>query len=151
MNKTEINKELKLSSLKNKLLITLKYNLLNIYKIDLSHFERILYLLQNKYPEVEDLNFIENGIKNNIKYLSNIKYTEDLNNILREISSHLKNYKNNNLLEDLLNNIDSGINYQLTNCNEPLMSGIIENINITTSIGNEINCLREDIRDNYKN
>ena len=63
------------------------------------------------------------------------------------MSSYIYNCNNEYLLKDLLNSIDTGINYQLTNYQDALTKLIIENTNITAETGNEVVCLREDIRD----
>ncbi len=78
-----INKELELFSLKNKLLISLKYYLLNTQQTELSCFNRILELLKQKYTNADDFNFVEQGIRCNIQ-----------NNTISNMSSHIYNCKN---------------------------------------------------------
>lgn len=140
MDKTQINKELELLSLKNKLLITLKYYLFNMHQMELSCFYRILDLLKQKYTDTNDFNFVEHGIRCNLQNYNN------LNLVISNISSYIFNCNNENLLKDLLNSIYTGINYQLANHQDTLEKLIIENTNITAETGNEVVCLREDIQ-----
>ena len=141
MDKTQINKELELLGLKNKLLITLKYYLINIPQIDFLCFYRILDLLKQKYTDTNDLTFVEQGIRCNIQNYNNLNLT------ISNMSSYIYNCNNEYLLKDLLNSIDTGINYQLANHQDNLKKLIIENTNITAETGNEVICLREDIKD----
>ena len=141
MNKTQINKELELLGLKNKLLITLKYYLINIQQTDLSCFYRILDLLKQKYTDTNDLNFVEQGIRCCLQ-----NYNNNLSFAISNMSSYIYNNNNEHLLRDLLKTIDTGINYQLTNHQDALTKLIIENTNITAETGNEVVCLREDIQ-----
>jgi hypothetical protein len=142
MNNTQINSELELLCLKNKLRITLKYYLLNTPQNEYSCFYRILELLKQKYTNVNDLNFIDQGIRNNIQNYNNLT--------LSNIASYIYNYNNEYLLKDLLNSIDTGINYQLTNHQDALTKLIIENTNLTTETGNELLILREDVKELLK-
>ena len=141
MDKAQINKELELLGLKNKLLITLKYYLFNTPQMELSCFYRILELLKQKYTDVNDFNFVEQGIRCNLQ-----NYNNNLPLAISNISSYIYNCNNEYLLKDLLNSIDTGINYQLTNHQDALTKLIIENTNITAETGNEVVCLREDIQ-----
>jgi hypothetical protein len=141
MDKAQINKELELLGLKNKLLITLKYYLFNTPQMELSCFYRILELLKQKYTDTNDFNFVEQGIRCNLQNYNNLKLA------ISNMSSYIYNCNNEYLLKDLLNSIDTGINYQLTNHQDGLTKLIIENTNITAETGNEVVCLREDIRD----
>jgi len=141
MDKAQINKELELLGLKNKLLITLKYYLFNIHQTELSCFYRILDLLKQKYTDTNDFNFVEQGIRCNLQNYNN------LNLAISNISSYIFNFNNENLLKDLLNSIYTGINYQLANHQDNLEKLIIENTNITVETGNTINCIQEHIKD----
>uniref|UniRef100_A0A6C0IWU1 Uncharacterized protein n=1 Tax=viral metagenome TaxID=1070528 RepID=A0A6C0IWU1_9ZZZZ len=141
MDRTQINKELELLGLKNKLLITLKYYLFNTPQMELSCFYRILELLKQKYTDANDFNFVEQGIRRNLQ-----NYNNNLPLAISNISSYIYNCNNEYLLKDLLNNIDTGINYHLTNRQDALTKLIIENTNITAETGNEVVCLREDIK-----
>lgn len=141
MDKTQINKELELLSLKNKLLITLKYYLFNMHQMELSCFYRILDLLKQKYTDTNDFNFVEHGIRCNLQNYNN------LNLAISNISSYIFNCNNENLLKDLLNSIYTGINYQLANHQDTLEKLIIENTNITVETGNTVNCIQEHIKD----
>lgn len=140
MDKAQINKELELLGLKNKLLITLKYYLFNTPQMELSCFYRILELLKQKYTDTNDFNFVEQGIRCNLQNYNNLKLA------ISNMSSYIYNCNNEYLLKDLLNSIDTGINCQLTNHQDALTKLIIENTNITAETGNEIVCLREDIQ-----
>ena len=142
MNNTQINSELELLSLKNKLRITLKYYLLNTPQNEYSCFYRILELLKQKYTNVNDLIFIDQGIRNNIQNYNNLT--------LSNIASYIYNYNNEYLLKDLLNSIDTGINYRLEYRHDNLEKLIIENTNISTETGNEVLTLREDLKDLLK-
>jgi hypothetical protein len=108
MDKVQINKELELLGLKNKLLITLKHYLLNIHGTELNYFDRILELLKEKY--IDDFNFIEQGFRVTLQNNNN-----NVKLAIPNMSSYIYNCKNEYLLRDLLNSIDTGINYQLTN------------------------------------
>lgn len=108
METTRINKELKFVGLKNKLMITLKYYLINTPQTNLSCFYRILDLLKLKYTETNDLNFIEQGIRSNLQ-----NYGNNLQTALSNISSYIFNCNNEPLLRDLLESIDTGINRRL--------------------------------------
>ena len=141
MDKAQINKELELLGLKNKLLIALKYYLFNTPQLELSCFYRILELLKQKYTDTNDFNFVEQGIRCNIQ-----NYNNNLPLAISNISSYIYNCNNEYLLKDLLNSIDTGINYHLTNRQDVLTKLIIENTNITAETGNEVVCLREDIK-----
>ena len=141
MDRTQINKELELLGLKNKLLITLKYYLFNTPQMELSCFYRILELLKQKYTDANDFNFVEQGIRCNLQ-----NYNNNLPLAISNISSYIYNCNNEYLLKDLLNSIDTGINYHLTNRQDALTKLIIENTNITAETGNEVVCLREDIK-----
>jgi len=135
MDKTLICQELKLLGLKNKLRIALKYFLFNTPQNELSCFYRILDLLKQKYTNVDDFNFIEQGIRSNLH--NNILYA------ISNISSYMNNYNNLHLLEDLLYSIDSGINFKLENNNEILTSLIIENTNISLEQNNSLQRIEE--------
>ena len=141
MDRTQINKELEFLGLKNKLLITLKYYLFNTPQMELSCFYRILELLKQKYTDANDFNFLEQGIRCNLQ-----NYNNNLPLAISNISSYIYNCNNEYLLKDLLNSIDTGINYHLTNRQDALTKLIIENTNITAETGNEVVCLREDIK-----
>jgi len=141
MDRKQINKELELLGLKNKLLITLKYYLFNTPQMELSCFYRILELLKQKYTDVNDFNFVEQGIRCNLQ-----NYNNNFKLAISNMSSYIYNCNNEYLLKDLLNSIDTGINCQLTNHQDALTKLIIENTNITAETGNEVVCLREDIQ-----
>lgn len=137
MDRTQINKELDMLTLKNKLIITLKYYLFNTPQMEC--FYRILELLKKKYTD--DINFLQDVRNQNYKDL----------NVAYEISNLIYyNCNNEYLLKDLLNSIDTGINFQLTNHQNVLSKLIIENTNITAETGNQVVCLREDIQSNAK-
>jgi hypothetical protein len=138
MNNLQINKELEILRLKNKLLITIKYYIINTSQIELSCFYRVLDLLELKYTDINDHNFIEQGIRNNISnYNKNIIY------LLSNIASHIYNCKNEYLLIDLLNSIDTGINFKLINHHEKLEKMLIENINISLEQNNFLERIEE--------
>jgi len=141
MDRTQINKELELLGLKNKLLITLKYYLFNTPQMELSCFYRILELLKQKYTDANDFNFVEQGIRCNLQ-----NYNNNLKLAISNMSSYIYNCNNEYLLNDLLNSIDTGINCQLTTHQNALTKLIVENTNITAETGNEVVCLREDIQ-----
>ena len=141
MDKAQINKELELLGLKNKLLITLKHYLFNTHQMELSCFYRILDLLKQKYTDTNDFNFVEQGIRYNLQ-----NYNNNLEFAISNMSSYIYNCNNEYLLKDLLNSIDTGINYQLTNHQDSLTKLIIENTNIAAETVNEVVCLREDIQ-----
>ena len=99
MNMELINNELALFGLKNKLIIILKFYFLNISQSELLSFYRILQLLKQKYPDSNDVDFVENircNIRNNLQ--------------ISTITSYIYNYNNDSLLKDLLNSIYIGIN-----------------------------------------
>ena len=126
MDKAQINKELELFGLKNKLLITLKYYLFNTPQMELSCFYRILELLKQKYTDANDFNFLEQGIRCNLQ-----NYNNNLKSAISNMSSYIYNNNNEYLLRDLLNSIDTGINYRLEYRQDNLEQLIIEHTNIT--------------------
>ena len=126
MDKAQINKELELLGLKNKLLITLKYYLFNTPQMELSCFYRILELLKQKYTDANDFNFLEQGIRCNLQ-----NYNNNLKSAISNMSSYIYNNNNEYLLRDLLNSIDTGINYRLEYRQDNLEQLIIEHTNIT--------------------
>ena len=65
MNYLQIDKELHLWGLKIKLIMSLKYYLINTSKIERSCFYRVLDLLKQKYSD--EFNFLEQGIRCNIQ------------------------------------------------------------------------------------
>jgi hypothetical protein len=137
MNEVQINNELQLLGLKNKLLITLRYYLLNINNIGLLFFYRILELLKQKYPSRDDFNFIEQGIRCNITNCNNILIT------LSNLSGPIYNCNNKNLLNELLNSIDTGINYNLNYNYQEIKSLIIENTEISLEQNNSLQRIEE--------
>jgi hypothetical protein len=138
MNELHINNELQLLGLKNKLLITLKYYLFNMYNIGgLCYFYRILDLLKQKYPSSDDFNFIEQGIRCNITHCNNILIT------LSNLSGTIYNCNNKNLLNDLLNSIDTGINYNLNYNHQEIKTLIIENTDISLEQNNSLQRIEE--------
>ena len=131
MNKAQINKDLELLGLKNKVLLTLKYYLFNTSQMELSCFYRILDLLKQKYDvDTNDFSFIE-GIRCNLQ-----NYSNNLKLAISNMSSYIFSCKNEYLLRDLLKSIDTGINYQLTNHQAAM---------ITAETGNDDVCV-EDIK-----
>ena len=104
MDTSQIDKELALMSLKHKTLIGMKYYIQNIYTINSMYLHTIVELLQKKYTNEYDLEFIRN-VFTNLLFLHNISVNEK---ILR-IASYIYNYKNSYLLQDLLDSI--GFNY----------------------------------------
>lgn len=110
MDITRINQELKLFSLKIKLLSMLKCYLTNTLQSEIQFFYRILDLLKQKYTDTDDFNFVEQGIRNNLQ-----NYRNNLPRSIIDISSYIYNYNNGYLLNDLLNSIDTGIMYRLEN------------------------------------
>ena len=108
MNTTQIDEELSMLCLKNKLFMTLKYYLSNLSQREFQCFNGILEFLRKKYTEPDDYTLIEIGIRSNmVKYYdNNPSYSVDATiNMLQFIYSH----KNKSLLIDLLNCIDPGI------------------------------------------
>jgi len=142
MNIAIINKELILLGLKNKLLITLKFYLLNISQTELFCFYRILDLLKQKYTDSNDLNFVDQGIRCNLQ-----NYNKNLNLAISNMSSYIYNCNNENMLKDLLSSIDTGFNYRLEYRHDNLEKLLIENTNITIE---QNNCL-ERIEENTQN
>ena len=104
MDIAQINKELELFSLKIKLLSMLKCYLNNTSHAEIQFFYKILDLLQIKYNDTDDVNFIEEGIKNHLQ-----TYRNNLPRAITDISSHIYNYNNEYLLRDLLNSINTKI------------------------------------------
>lgn len=125
MNITEIDKQLELLSLKNRLLITFKYYLINIQQANLSCLDRIFILLKDKYSKTEDYNFIEN-IRCSIQ-----KCLNNLQDIIYNISPYVYNYNNELLMRDLLKCIDTGFNYKLEVQHDKITKLIVENTDIT--------------------
>ena len=89
MDIAQINKELELFSLKIKLLSMLKCYLNNTSQAEIHFFYKILDLLQIKYNDTDDVNFIEEGIKNHLQ-----TYRNNLPRAITDISSHIYNYNN---------------------------------------------------------
>ena len=89
MNIQVIDKELKLWGLKIKLIMSLKYYLINSSNTELSCFYRVLDLLKQKYSDTNDLNFLEQGIRCNIQ-----NYSNTIINAINNISSYIHNCNN---------------------------------------------------------
>lgn len=142
MNMTQIDKELSLLGLKNKLLITLKYYLFNTPQMELSCFYRILDLLKQKYTDANDFNFVEQGIRCNLQ-----NYNNKLPLAISNMSSYIYNCNNERMLKDMLNSIDTGFNYCLEYRHDNLEKLLIENTTITIE---QNNCL-ERIEENTQN
>ena len=102
-----INKDLELFSLKIKLLRALKCYLNITSQSEIQFFYRILDLLKQKYTDIDDFNFVEQGIRNHIQ-----TYHNNLPRAVSDISIYIYNYNNSYLLNDLLNSIDTGITYR---------------------------------------
>jgi hypothetical protein len=138
MNIQEIDKGLQLWSLKIKLIMSLKYYLINTSNTELSCFYRVLDLLKQKYNDTNDFNFLEQGIRTNIQNNSNTIITA-----INNISSYIHNCNNELLLKDILNSIATGINYNFRQ--EQLERLIIENTNITLEQNNSLERIEENI------
>ncbi len=136
MNIQEIDKELELWGLKIKLIMSLKYYLINTSNTELTCFYRVLDLLKQKYGDANDLNFIEQGIRCNIQ-----NYSNTIINAINNISSYIHNCNNNALLKDILNSITTGINHKFRQ--EQLERLIIEHTNITLEQNNFLERIEE--------
>jgi|688.fasta_scaffold167842_2 hypothetical protein len=136
MNIQEIDKELELWGLKIKLIMSLKYYLINTSNTELTCFYRVLDLLKQKYGDANDLNFIEQGIRCNIQ-----NYSNTIINAINNISSYIHNCNNNALLKDILNSITTGINHKFRQ--EQLERLIIEHKNITLEQNNFLERIEE--------
>ena len=136
MNVQQIDKELQLWGLKIKLIMTLKYYLINASSSELSCFYKVLDLLKQKYSD--DFNFIEQGIRCNIQNCNNTIIIA-----INNISSYINNSKNEPLLKDILNSISTGINHKFRQ--EQLERLIIENTNITLEQNNYLERIEENI------
>ena len=136
MNIQVIDKELKLWGLKIKLIMSLKYYLINSSNTELSCFYRVLDLLKQKYSDTNDLNFLEQGIRCNIQ-----NYSNTIINAINNISSYIHNCNNEDLLKDILNSITTGINLNFSQ--EQLERLIIENTNITLEQNNSLERIEE--------
>ena len=115
MDIAQINKELELFSLKIKLLSILKCYLNNTSQAEIQFFYKILDLLQIKYNDTDDVNFIEEGIKNHLQ-----TYRNNLPRSITDISSHIYNYNNESLLRDLLNSINTKIYNKIVELQEEI-------------------------------
>jgi hypothetical protein len=136
MEHIQINKELQMLGLKNKLIITLRFYLLNIHKTSFSFFYRILELLKQKYSTFDDFNFIEQGIRCNITNCVNIHTS------ISNISGYIYNCTNEKLLKDLLNSIDTGINHNL-DYNHEILQTLNENNTILLEQNNSLQRIEE--------
>jgi hypothetical protein len=136
MNIREIDKELELWGLKIKLIMSLKYYLINTSNTELCCFYRVLDLLKQKYSDTNDFNFIEQGIRCNIQ-----NYSNTIINAINNISSYIHNCNNEDLLKDILNSINTGINHKFRQ--EQLERLIIENTNITLEQNNSLERIEE--------
>lgn len=136
MNSQQIDKELHLWGLKIKLIMSLKYYLINTSKIELSCFYRVLDLLKQKYSD--EFNFLEQGIRCNIN-----NYNNTIINAINNISSYIHNCNNEPLMKDILNSITTGINHKFEQ--EQLERLIIENTNITLEQNNSLERIEENI------
>ena len=136
MNIQHIDKELQLWALKIKLIMSLKYYLINTSNTELSCFYRVLDLLKEKYSDANDFNFIEQGIRCNIQ-----NYSNTIINAINNISSYIHNCNNESLLIDILNSITTGINHNFRQ--EQLERLIIENTNITLEQNNFLERIEE--------
>jgi hypothetical protein len=108
MDPANINRELELQHLKNKLLMTLKYYLHNIPQPNFSCFYKILELLKQKYTNAYDFNFLEQGIQSHIQNNHN-----NVTLAITNMSSSIYVYNNEHVLKDLLHSIDTGFNYPI--------------------------------------
>ena len=136
MNIQVIDNELKLWGLKIKLIMSLKYYLINSSNTELSCFYRVLDLLKQKYSDTNDFNFLEQGIRCNIQ-----NYSNTIINAINNISSYIHNCNNEDLLKDILNSITTGINHNFRQ--EQLERLIIENTNITLEQNNSLERIEE--------
>ena len=136
MNIQEIDKELKLWGLKIKLIMSLKYYLINSSNTELSCFYRVLDLLKQKYSDMNDFNFLEQGIRCNIQ-----NYSNTIIDAINNISSYIHNCNNEDLMKDILNSITTGINHNFRQ--EQLERLIIENTNITLEQNNSLERIEE--------
>jgi len=136
MNIQVIDKELQLWSLKIKLIMSLKYYLINTSNTELSCFYRVLDLLKEKYSDTNDFNFLEQGIRCNLQ-----NYSNTIINAINNISSYIHNCNNEDLLKDILNSITTGINHNFRQ--EQLERLIIENTNITLEQNNSLERIEE--------
>jgi len=98
MNPERIQSELIKWSLKNRLIKTLKDYIYGMRDTRYEFLLQILRLLEEKYPNEEDVQFIDNGIRK-ILYQINMHNVETK---IFELSSHLYGYENVNLMNDLL-------------------------------------------------
>lgn len=135
MNIQDIDKELQLWGLKIKLIMSLKYYLINTSHCELSCFYRVLGLLKQKYNDANDFNFLEQGIR------CNIQNNNTIINAINNISSYIHNCNNEALLKDILNSITTGINHNFSQ--EQLERLIIENTNITLEQNNSLERIEE--------
>ena len=140
MDITQINKEIELFSLKIKLITRLKCYLFNTSQTDLQCFYRILDLLKQKYTDIDDSNFIEQGIRHCLQ-----NYHNNVSTAISNISTYIYNYNNGYLLNDLLNSIDTGINYLLEYRQDNLENLILENIRISMKTNDELTKFRGDL------
>lgn len=136
MNIQQIDKELKLWGLKIKLIMSLKYYLINSSNTELSCFYRVLDLLKQKYSDMNDFNFLEQGIRCNIQ-----NYSNTIIDAINNISSYIHNCNNEDLLKDILNSITTSINHNFRQ--EQLERLIIENTNITLEQNNSLERIEE--------
>ena len=136
MNIQEIDKDLQLWGLKIKLIMSLKYYLINTSHRELSCFYKVLGLLKQKYSD--DFNFLEQGIRCNIQ-----NHNNTIINAINNISSYIHNCNNEPLLKDLLNSITTGINHNFRQ--DQLERLIIENTNITLEQNNALERIEENI------
>jgi hypothetical protein len=136
MNNQQIDKELQLCGLKIKLIMSLKYYLINTSCSELSCFYKVLDLLKQKYSNY--FNFLEQGIRCNIQNNNNT-----IINAINNISSHINSCDNENLLKDILNSITTGINHTFRQ--DQLERLIIENTNITLEQNNSLERIEENI------
>lgn len=136
MNIQVIDNELKLWGLKIKLIMSLKYYLINSSNTELSCFYRVLDLLKQKYSDMNDFNFLEQGIRCNIQ-----NYSNTIIDAINNISSYIHNCNNEDLMKDILNSITTGINHNFRQ--EQLERLIIENTNITLEQNNSLERIEE--------
>jgi hypothetical protein len=96
MNIQQIDKELQLLRLKNKLVTVLKIYLNDTRQTEMSCFYMVLDLLKQKYSDANDRNFIEQGVR------ANVQYSKDTDTAIMTISNYVFNYNNELVLKEIL-------------------------------------------------
>ena len=124
MNNTQINSELELLSLKNKLQTNLKYHLLGANK-PYHLLGRVIDILKIKYNEPDTFNELEQLRQNIHNYVFSLE-------VLR-VEDWIVNWKNKQLIIELNNFVDISRNYELEEQIKDLQKQIneIKEMNIT--------------------